>query len=124
MDKLPEPSFDNDKTWPRMKVGVQTYIQEKEKNFNYFAAGLSALSIGRYWREINFYKKDHPFFLMVIIPTFLFSSYQIANYLTHDAHAYAALENNAKETQYIESYKSLWREAKKKNIEIPDELVQ
>ena len=124
MDKLPEPSFDNDKAWPRIKVGVNSYINDKEKNFNYFFYGLSALSIGRYWREINFYKKDHPFFLAVIIPTFIFSSLQIATYLTHDFHAYAALKNNEEERKYIGSYKSLWREAKKKNIEIPDELVQ
>ena len=124
MDKLPEPCFDNDKNWPRLKVDVHSYIQNKEKNFNLFFYGLSALSIGRYWREINFYKKDHPFFLLVIVPTFIFSSYQIANFLTHDRHAYAALKNNEEERKYIENYKSLWREAKKKNIEIPDELVQ
>jgi hypothetical protein len=124
MDKLPETTFDNDKTWPRMKVGVQSYINDKEKNLKFLFFGLSALSIGRYWREINFYKKDHPLFLLVIVPTFLFSSYQIATFLTHDAHAYAALKNNTNERSYIESYKSYWREAKKKNIEIPDELVQ
>jgi hypothetical protein len=124
MDKLPEPSFDNDKTWPRIKLGVQPYIEDKEKNLKTIFFGLSALSIGRYWREINFYKKDHPFFLFIVIPTFLFSSYQIADFLSHDAHAYAAMKNNDNERSYIESYKSLWREAKKKSIEIPDELVQ
>jgi hypothetical protein len=124
MDKLPEPTFDNDKTFPRLKLGVQPYIEEKEKNLKYFFFGLSALSVGRYWREITFYKKDHPFFLLVIVPTFIFSSYQIANFLSHDAHAYAASKNNDAERKYIENYKSLWREAKKKNIEIPDELIE
>jgi hypothetical protein len=124
MDKLPEPHFESDKNWPRLKHGVQDFISKKQGNLWYYAAGLGAVSIGRYWREITFYKKDHPFFLFVVVPTFLFSSYQIATSLTHDSHADAALKNNEKEQKYIESYRSLWKEAKKKNVEIPDELIR
>jgi hypothetical protein len=124
MDKLSEPEFESDRNWPRMKLGVEDYIAKKEKNQPIFFGLLSLLSIGRYWREITFYKKDYPLFVAAIIPTFLFTSYQISKYLVHDPYAYAALDNNEEERKYIENYRSLWREAKKKNIEIPNHLLK
>lgn len=124
MDKLPEPEFANDKHWPRLLLGVSDYIQEKEKNRHIIFGALAAGSIFRYWREITFYKKNNGMFLFVIVPSFLFSAYQAARFWTHDAHAYAAQLNNENEAKYQEEYRNLWREAKRKNIEIPDHLIK
>ncbi len=124
MDKLSEPEFSSNKNWPRLKIGVEEYIQSKEKNKNLIFFGLTAASIFRYYREVTFYKKNTPFFLVAVVPTFIFTSNQMSRFFTHDSHAYAALRNNENEVKYQEEYKQLWRTAKNKNIEIPDDLIR
>lgn len=124
MDKLPEPEFIPNKNWPRLMTGVEDYINSKEKNRHLLFLGFSAASIFRYWREVTFYKKNNLFFLGAVVPTFLFTSYQLARFLTHDPHAYAAIRNNENELKYQDEYKQLWRESKKKNVEIPDDLIR
>ena len=124
MDKLSEPEFSSNKNWPRLKIGVEEYIQSKEKNRQLLFVGFSAASIFRYYREVTFYKKNLPFFLVAVVPTFIFTSYQMSRFLTHDPHAYAALRNNENEVKYQEEYRQLWKTAKSKNVEIPDELIR
>jgi len=124
MDKLPEPEFSLHKNWPRLLLGVEDYITKKESNRYPLFFLFSAASIFRYWREVTFYKHNNAMFIFVVVPTFLFSSYQLSRFLTYDAHAYAALRNNQNELAYQEEYKALWMEAKKKNIEIPDHLIE
>ena len=124
MDKLPEPYFESDKNWPRLKLGVDDYNKEKRNNFLPYFAIFSAGSIFRYWREVTYYKKNNSFFLFVIVPTFLFSSYQLAEYFNRDVYGVAASRNNENERKYIEEYRALYREYKRKNLEIPDELVR
>ena len=84
MDKLPEPEFKKDKSWPRLSVDVDEQIANKGKYFYPYFGGLAAISIFRYWREITFYKKDHLIFSSLIVPTFIFSSWAIAKFLTTD----------------------------------------
>lgn len=124
MDKLPEPEFIPNNNWPRLMTGVEDDINLKEKNRNLLFLGFSGASIFRYWREVTFYKKNNLYFLGAVIPTFFFTSYVLAKYLTYDPYAYAALRNNENELKYQEEYKQLWREYKKKNIEIPDDLIR
>ena len=124
MDKLSEPEFESDLNWPRIKQGVEEYIKASETKKNAYFAFFSAASIYRYYREINFYVKNNSFFYFLIIPTFAFSSYQLATYLTYDPYAIAALKNNEMEKQYIEGLKKVWNEAKNKNIELPDRLIK
>jgi len=123
MDRLNEPEFVNDKHWHRKKVGVESYITNKEKNMNYIFYALAALSIGRYYREITFYKKNIGMFLFAIVPTFSFTSYQISRFICRDPHAYAALENNSKEDEFINEFSAKWKESKKKQIQIPDNVI-
>ena len=124
MDKLSEPEFNKDKKWPRLVTGATDFIQIKEKNRNLLFGGLAAASIFRYWREVTFYKKNSAMFLFIVVPTFLYTSYELSRFLTHDPHAYAAIRNNESEAKYQDEYKKLWREAKRKNIEIPDHLIK
>ena len=37
---------------------------------------------------------------------------------------YSAIRNNENEVKYQDEYKQLWRESKKKNVEIPDDLIR
>ncbi len=124
MDKLPEPEFSRDKNWPRLLTGVEDFISNREKNRHILFALFSGASIYRYWREVTFYRNNHGTFMLLVVPTFLFTSYQLARFLTYDAHAYAALRNNQNEQSYQDQYRALWKEAKKKNIDFPDHLIR
>src|SRR4051812_36899950 len=123
MDKLPEPHFDSDKNWPRMRVGVNDYIKSKECKLYFYFSLFAGASIYRYYREIFFYKKNSIFFLAVVIPTFAFTSYQLANFLVHDTYAYAALTNNKSELEFRNDLKNKWKEAKRRNIKLSDDIV-
>jgi hypothetical protein len=124
MDKLPEPEFQKDKNWPRLLHGVEEHIEKTEKNILPYFAFFSAASIFRYWREVTFYKKNYPIFFLVIVPGFLFSSFQLAKFLNYDTYGVAALKNNENERNFLEKTKHIVREYKKKNIRIPDELIR
>jgi len=124
MDKLPEPYFESDKNWPRLKLGVDEHNLKQRTNFLPYFAVLSAGSIYRYWREVAYYRKNNTFFVFVVVPTFLFSSYQLADYLNRDVYGVVAARNNENERKYIEEYRNLWREAKRRNLEVPDHLVK
>jgi hypothetical protein len=124
MDKLPEPEFENDKNWPRLKLGVDDYVKKKEARLLPLTIFFASASIWRYGREIYFYKKNALFFFPVVIPTFIFASYNLARFLCFDPHAYAAQRNNINENMYIEHYRGLYKEAQRKNIAIPDALIR
>jgi hypothetical protein len=124
MDKLPEPEFNNDKNWPRLLTGVEEYIANKEKNRNALFALFTGASIYRYWREVTFYKNNHGTFMFLVVPTFVFTSYQLARFLTYDPNGYSALRNNQSERSYLDEYRALWKEARKKNIDFPDHLIR
>lgn len=123
MDKLPEPEFKNDLNWPRLKVGVEEYMKSKESRRNFYFLLFSTVSSLRYYREITYYRKNF-LFTAGIIPLFIISSYGMASYITSDPYAIAALENNECEKRYILKLKNLLSEAKKKGIEIPDNLIR
>jgi hypothetical protein len=123
MDKLPEPSFERDSTWPRRMLGVEEGLKTQKRTATIWFVGLSALSISRFWREITVYKKNYPLFLAVIVPTFLFTSYNLAQFLKVDPYYLAAELNNQNEEKYIINYKALYLEAKRKNIQLPDNLI-
>jgi hypothetical protein len=123
MDKLSEPSFENDKQWPRLKLGVKEYIKDKEKYLIPTFLILAGLSCGRYYREITWYKKDLGKFYFLIVPSYIFTSLQLARWVYRDVHAYAALENNRREKQFQDELKAVWKEAKKKSVNFPDEIV-
>lgn len=122
MDKLPEPEFNSDKVWNRYKHGTEALLAESDKKFMYWFAGLSAVSIYKYWREVTFYKKNVGTFA-VIAGLYLFSSYNIARFMTEDPFVTAAVSNNQAESKYIEQYKNLYKEAKAKGLTIPDNLI-
>jgi|LauGreDrversion4_2_1035121.scaffolds.fasta_scaffold623924_2 hypothetical protein len=124
MDKLPEPEFQRDKNWPRLLHGVEQHIEKAEKNRLTHFALFSSLSIFRYWREVTFYKKNYPIFFMLVVPGFLFTSWELAKFINYDTYAVAALKNNEEERRYLEEAKHIVREYKKKSIRIPDELIK
>lgn len=122
MDKLPEPEFKSDIYWPRLLVGVDEAIAEQTDLGTKYFIGLAALTSLRYLREITFYKKNY-LTTAIVIPSLILSSYFIGYSLKIDPYARAAKINNENELEYISKYKSLYREAKNKNIEIPDYLI-
>ena len=122
MDKLPEPEFGRDKNWPRLLTGVEELQAVSESKYQQYFVVFSAASIFRYWREVTFYKKNYLTFLGVA-GAFVFSSHNIAKFLTDDPYVLAAEENNRREREFIGQYKTQYSNAKKKNIDIPNSLV-
>jgi hypothetical protein len=123
MDKLNEPSFDRDRIWPRYLLGVDEAKKNKAAKYPLYFGVLAGASIYRYWREITFYRNNWATFAL-IAPAFLFSSYMIARTLTTDPYIEAAETNNIKEKDFINEYRSLYKDAKRKGIEIPDHLIK
>ena len=121
MDKLPEPELGVDKNFPRKKTGIEPYVEKSNRKFLMYFATLSCLSIYRYWREIYFYEKKPTIF--IIVPFFLFSSYNISKFIADDAFIYAAIRNNKEEDEFKTEYAKLYKEAKLKNIHVPDDLL-
>jgi hypothetical protein len=122
MDKLPEPSFENDPKWPRKRLGAEEMLKQKKSTATKIFYVLAGLSLFRYYREITFYQHNYSKFLFLIVPTFLFSSYALGQ-LKIDSYVYAANLNNQNEEEYIRQYRDLWKEAKRKNIQLPDNLI-
>jgi hypothetical protein len=122
MDKLPEPEFVPDKTWPRLMHGTEPLLAQSQTKFYKTFLALAGFSVYKYWREVFFYKKNFPTFA-AISTLFVFSSYNLAKLYTDDPYVLAAAQNNAEERKYINEYRTLYKQAKSKNIEIPDHLV-
>ena len=123
MDKLPEPEFQCDKNWPRLCVGTQEMRLTSECKYQKTFGFLALLTSYRYLRNITYYKKN---FLLtaLIVPSFVLSSHFIASFHSYDPFLLAAERNNQAELNYINRYKTLYREAKTKGIEIPDHLIK
>lgn len=122
MDQLPEPKFSNDSTWPRIMHGADELL--KQSNTKYYKAFtlLASLSSYRYLREIWYYKRNH-LSASVIVPLFVLSSHFLAEFYAYDPYVNAALTNNQREREYINEYKNLYKQAKSKNLDIPDYLI-
>lgn len=123
MDKLPEPSFSKDPNYSRKFVGLDDYIAQRNKNYLAWLGIFSFGSIYRYWREVTFYKKDHVFFFCVIVPGFLFTSYQLAYLTAFEPYGEAAVINNEKEDEFLAEYGKYYREARRNNVEIPSNYL-
>ena len=122
MDKLPEPEFEKDRIFPRKLLGVEKSLTQMKNKYYYYFAFLSLVSIGKYYRDITFYdKKFMKFFAIATV--FGYAAHSIAEYLAFDPFYTAAMRNNQNEEEFIKEYGNLLREAKKKNIEIPDEIL-
>lgn len=122
MDKLPEPEFTPDKTWPRFLHGTEPMVSQSRKKYMYWFTALSAGSIYKFWREITFYNKNMTQFA-VVAALFAFTSYNIAKLRTEDPFVLAAVRNNEAEKKYIEEYRNLYKEARAKGISIPNNLI-
>lgn len=122
MDKLPEPEFTPDRTWPRLMHGVKELKDENDLKFKKTFVGLSFLTCFRYIREVTFYKKNY-ITSAAIVPLLIWSSYQLAKVHAYDPYVLAAERNNIAELEYISTYKSLYKKAKSQNLEIPNELL-
>lgn len=122
MDKLPEPEFTNDKTWPRLMHGVKELRDENDRKFKNTFLGLSFLTCFRYIREVTYYKKNYVV-SAAIVPLLVFSSYQLAKFYAYDPYVLAAEKNNKAEIEYIQKYKSLYKKAKSLHLEVPNELI-
>jgi len=122
MDKLPEPEFGRDENWSRLLTGVEEQMAVCETKYFKLFPVLAAGSIFRYYREITFYKKNYVT-SFGIFAAFLFSSHNIAKFLSEDPFLLAAEENNKREQEFITSYKALYSNARRSNLDIPNGLI-
>jgi hypothetical protein len=123
MDQLQEPKFQYDSNWKRILHGSDTLRKQMDQKANKTFYILSFLSCARYLREVTFYKKNY-FMSIFICAGFIGSSYSISKMMKEDPFVVAAEENNKKELAYIEEYKKLFLEAERKNIQIPEDLIE
>jgi hypothetical protein len=122
MDKLPEPEFESDKIFPRIKLGVEKDLPAMRNNYLKYFLAIAGISIGKYYRDITFYDKNFVKFL-AIASVFGFAAHSIASYLAYDPYHLAALKNNQKEEEFIRRYGELLREYQNKNIKVPQDLL-
>jgi hypothetical protein len=122
MDKLPEPEFQNDKMFPRLKLGVENDLPAMKKKYLFFFATIAGISIGKYYRDITFYDRNFAKFL-AIGAVFGFAAHSIASYLAYDPYHLAALRNNQNEEEFIRKYGELLREYRNKNVKVPEHLL-
>jgi hypothetical protein len=122
MDKLPEPEFEQDKIFPRKLLGIERDLPVQNFKFYKFFTLISAISIGKYYRDITFYDKKFLKFFG-IATAFAFGAHSIASYIAYDSFHTAALRNNKNEEEFIKEYGKLLKEAKNKDVRIPDELL-
>ncbi len=122
MDKLPEPEFQQDKIFPRRLLGVENDLPAQHTKYYKLFGLISAISIGKYYRDITFYDKNILKFVGVAA-AFGLAAHTIASYLAYDSFHTAALRNNKNEEQFIQEYGKLLKEAKTKDVKIPDELL-
>ena len=123
MDQLQEPKFQADSNWKRFLHGSEPLRKQMDGKANEVFYGLSFLTCARYLREVTFYKKNY-FMSMVICAGFVGSSYSISKMLKEDPFVVAVEENNKKELAYREEYKNLFIEAEKKNLQLPENLIE
>jgi hypothetical protein len=122
MDKLPEPEFQSDKMFPRKLHGVEKDLPAQQFKYFKFFGLISPFLIGKYYRDITFYDKNIKKFLVTAF-LFGFAAHSIASYVAYDSFHTAALKNNEREEVFIQEYGKLLKEAKDKNVKIPDELL-
>jgi hypothetical protein len=122
MDKLPEPEFEQDKIFPRRFLGVEKDLPAQNFKYYKFLTLISAISIGKFYRDITFYDRNLLKFIG-IATAFTFAAHSIASYIAYDPFHSAALRNNKHEEEFIKEYGKLLKEAKNKNVKIPDELL-
>jgi hypothetical protein len=123
MDQLQEPKFQPDSNWRRLLHGTDTLRKQMDEQANNTFYILSFLSCGRYLREVTYYKKNY-LLSMLICAGFVASSYCISRKLKEDPFVVAAEENNKKELAYKDEYKRLFLEAEKKNLQLPENLIE
>lgn len=122
MDKLPEPEYQTDKNWKRLLLGLNEERSKQEIPFYKTFIALSALTCYKYFREVTFYQKNYMKTIFVL-SGFVFTSYQIALSKAYTPFLLAAEKNNENEKDFISKYKALYKEAKAKQIEVPDHLL-
>ena len=123
MDQLQEPKFQADSNWRRFLHGSEPMRKEMDNKANQTFYVLSFLTCARYLREVTFYKKNY-LMSMLICAGFVGSSYSISKMLKEDPFVVACEENNKNELAYREEYKSLFLEAEKKDIKLPENLIE
>lgn len=122
MDKLPEPEYQTDKNWSRLFVGLSELRAKEDLTFYKSFIILAGLTSYKYVREVTFYKRNY-LTSLAVLSGFIFTSYNYAQGAAYSNFLCAAEKNNAAELEFIKNYKALLKEAKTKNIDIPDELI-
>ena len=122
MDKLPEPEYQSDKNWSRLYVGLSELRAKEDLTFYKSFIVLAGLTSYKYVREVTFYKRNY-LTSLAVLSGFIFTSYNYAQGAAYSKFLCAAEKNNAAELKFIKNYKALYKEAKSKNIDIPDELI-
>jgi hypothetical protein len=122
MDKLPEPVYQTDKNWSRLYVGLGELRAKEDSTFYKSFILLAGVTSYKYVREVTFYKRNY-LTSLAVLSGFIFSSYNYAQGKAYSNFLLAAEKNNAAELEFIKNYKALYKEAKAKNIDIPDELI-
>lgn len=122
MDKLPEPEYQTDKNWSRLFVGLSELRAQEDLKFYKSFIILAGLTSYKYVREVTFYKRNY-LTSLAVLSGFIFTSYNYAQGAAYSNFLCAAEKNNAAELEFIKNYKALLKEAKTKNIDIPDELI-
>ena len=122
MDKLPEPEYQSDKNWSRLYVGLSELRAKEDLTFYKSFIVLAGLTSYKYVREVTFYKRNY-LTSLAVLSGFIFTSYNYAQGAAYSKFLCAAEKNNAAELEFIKNYKALYKEAKSKNIDIPDELI-
>lgn len=122
MDQLNEPKFNNDKTWRRKLLDTNKLLEEQTKPVKIYGTALSAYTCYRYIRNVTFYKYNY-LTTLIVVPLLIASSFSIVYNYKVDPHINAAIINNKKEDEFINSYKNLYIEAKKLGLNIPDKYI-
>lgn len=123
MDKLDEPTYQADPVWKRIRYGAEEQIQSKQTKRHLLFWTITTLSLYRFYRERTFYNKQMDIFVGIIVPSFLFSSWQIACYLTAQPFAISTVKNNGLERSFIDQYGELYKTANQKGLKVPNELL-
>ena len=123
MDQLQEPKFTADTNWKRFLHGSGPMRKAMDAKADQTFYVLSFLTCARYLREVTFYKRNY-IMSILICAGFVGSSYSISKMLKEDPFVVACEENNKNELAYREEYKTLFLEAEKKNITLPEHLIE
>jgi hypothetical protein len=123
MDQLQEPKFQPDSDWKRYLHGSEPLRKQMDYDANKTFYILSLLTCGRYLREVTYYKRNY-LMSLIICTGFIGASYSISKMLKEDPFVVAVEKNNENEIAYKDEYKTLFLEAKKKNLQIPENLIE